>query len=498
MAWYSILPPDLIYVESWAARIFVFLGIITIFPWAALIVFDVLLYIWRMGAYEFPVVGGRARGMQRPRAPTLNVNVSERSEVPRRVFGLGPAVNTAAGWEHLESWRLSLERNPSIILFLVLGIGTFAFASAYYRKIKTIPSKHEPSENWEQGYPPITPLPNFNWETTEPLVFRPFKPKYHLTMALSTIPISDLIPMDKTYKERMALRASLLKEYPDVVLGVHDETDPRIRRAVGELYAFIMGTYLPARYPTMFSLSVSADHRTTSVKNKVTGKTYPVEIDMDMDQKQAVLKALEILGQTVDEEFLILLPDARAKDEEKGSEERYFLAAYTAYFPSGFDTRTKLGLRLAAIHDPVPGYKEKLERSMDRFFARVEVGKVVARVNWSITTKTGLFAAFGGVHGSTEASGKAAGKEKIEPGMLDVDSTVLRCERQTLHRLPRSKALVFAFHTYTYPLQTIKNEGLGEELATAIDGLKAGNVPGMHWYKRGSVWGEAVKHFLRS
>ncbi|RHZ63133.1 hypothetical protein CDV55_107456 [Aspergillus turcosus] len=82
--------------------------------------------------------------------------------------------------------------------------------------------------------------------------------------------------------------------------------------------------------------------------------------------------------------------------------------------------------------------------------------------------------------------------------MLDVDSTVLRCERQTLHRLPQTKALVFAFHTYTYPLQTIKDEGLGEELATAIDGLKAGNVPGMHWYKRGSIWGEAVKHFLRS
>ncbi|KAF4215833.1 hypothetical protein CNMCM8980_004162 [Aspergillus fumigatiaffinis] len=99
MAWYSILPPDLIYVESWAARIFVFLGIITIFPWAALIAFDVLLYIWRMGAYEFPVVGGRARGMQRPRAPTLNVNVSERSEVPRRVFGLAPAVNTAGAGE---------------------------------------------------------------------------------------------------------------------------------------------------------------------------------------------------------------------------------------------------------------------------------------------------------------------------------------------------------------------------------------------------------------
>ncbi|EAW21402.1 heme-dependent oxidative N-demethylase family protein [Aspergillus fischeri NRRL 181] len=338
----------------------------------------------------------------------------------------------------------------------------------------------------QEGYPPITPLPNFNWETTEPLALRPFKPKYHLTMALSTIPISDLIPMDKTYKERMALRASLLKEYPDVVLGVHDAADPRIRHAAGELYAFIMGTYLPTRYPTMFSLSGS---KSVVLENKVTGKTYPVDME-----DQPILKALENLGQTVDEDFLILLPEKM--QDASGGEERYFLAAYTAYFPSGFDTRTKLGLRLAAIHDPVPGYKEKLERSMDRFFARVEVGKVVARVNWSITTETGLFAAFGGVHGSAATS--AAGKEEIEPGMLDVDSTVLRCERQTLHRLPRSKALIFAFHTYTYPLQTIKEEGLGEELATAIDGLKAGNVPGMHWYKRGSVWGEAVKHFLRS
>ncbi|GFF49796.1 hypothetical protein IFM51744_07175 [Aspergillus udagawae] len=397
---------------------------------------------------------------------------------------------STAGFQYLESWRLYLERNPSsIIVFLVLGFGTFAFASACYCKIKTIPSKHETSSEAETGYPPITALPNFNWEATEPLVFRPFKPKYHLTMGLSTISISDLIPMDKTYKERMALRASLLKEYPDVVLGVHDDADPRIRRAVGELYGFVMGTYLPTRYPTMFSLSARPGFKSVFLENKVTGKTYPVEMG-----SQPILKALEILGQTVDEEFLILLPDdARGQDSDKESEERYFLAAYTAYFPSGFDTRTKLGLRLAAIHDPVPGYKEKLERSMDRFFARVEVGKVVARVNWSITTKTGLFAAFGGVHGST-----AAGKEEIEPEMLDVDSTVLRCERQTLHRLPRSKALVFAFHTYTYPLQTIKDEGLGEELATAIDGLKAGNVPGMHWYKRGSVWGEAVKHFLRS
>lgn len=241
--------------------------------------------------------------------------------------------------------------------------------------------------------------------------------------------------MDKTYKERMALRAALLKEYPDVVLGVHDaaDPDPRIREAVGELYAFIMGTYLPSRYPTMFSLSHS--NKSELLENKVTGETHPVE----MDEKQPVLKALEILGQTVDEDFLILLPErtrtpreVHENDIPKG-EEKYFLAAYTTYFPSGFDPRTKLGLRLAAIHGPVPGYQDKLERSMDRFFARVEVGKVVARVNWSITTETGLFAAFGGVHGSTSTTGgeeiesAAAGSEEIEAGMLDVDSVGTPC-----------------------------------------------------------------------
>jgi hypothetical protein len=67
-----------------------------------------------------------------------------------------------------------------------------------------------------------------------------------------------------------------------------------------------------------------------------------------------------------------------------------------------------------------------------------------------------------------------------------------------LHRLPNTKALLFSFKTYLYPLREIKEEGLGDELAKAIDGLKEGSVPAMHFYKRGVVWGEAVKAFLRT
>lgn len=74
----------------------------------------------------------------------------------------------------------------------------------------------------------------------------------------------------------------------------------------------------------------------------------------------------------------------------------------------------------------------------------------------------------------------------------------LRCERQTLYRLPDSGALVFSLHTYRYPLRQIKDAGSGEDLAVAIDGIPDGSVPRMAKYKRIPVWGEAVKAYLRS
>lgn len=78
-------------------------------------------------------------------------------------------------------------------------------------------------------------------------------------------------------------------------------------------------------------------------------------------------------------------------------------------------------MRLADIHTPVPGYADKLERSMDRFFAKVEVGRFVKRVNWSVTTETGLFAAFGSVHGSHVAEDKPEGERALRLKELNID-----------------------------------------------------------------------------
>ncbi|KAL8862057.1 MAG: hypothetical protein Q9178_001512 [Gyalolechia marmorata] len=85
MSWISILPTHLTVVETWLIRFFLLLGLLTIGPWALLIVYDLLLWIFRSIFYIIPFVGGRARGKKRPRAPSL----SERPSGRARTFSIG-------------------------------------------------------------------------------------------------------------------------------------------------------------------------------------------------------------------------------------------------------------------------------------------------------------------------------------------------------------------------------------------------------------------------
>ncbi|ETN47055.1 uncharacterized protein HMPREF1541_01245 [Cyphellophora europaea CBS 101466] len=71
MAWYSILPPQLEFIERWVIRICLVLAIINLAPWVIAILYDLLLYIGRRLWHEMPIWGGRARGDARPRAPSL-------------------------------------------------------------------------------------------------------------------------------------------------------------------------------------------------------------------------------------------------------------------------------------------------------------------------------------------------------------------------------------------------------------------------------------------
>lgn len=211
----------------------------------------------------------------------------------------------------------------------------------------------------------------------------------------------------------MSKRKEILGQHHDIVVAVNQPRlkDFRIRAAVSELYTFILDTYLPKRYPTMFHIHEGSTNKQSIFENLVTGARWPTRLTDSI----STTEALEILTQTVDEEFLILLPDLAVSQGVPP----YVLQAYATCFPSGFNTREKLGLRLADIHGPVPGYAEKLERSMDRFFDKIEAGRFVKRVNWGVTTETDLFAAFGSIHATPTEDPQL--DQAVRPGMLNID-----------------------------------------------------------------------------
>lgn len=171
---------------------------------------------------------------------------------------------------------------------------------------------------------------------------------------------SNLIVMDKNYADRVAHRRALIQQHGATVHGC----TPAGEGAVHELYCFLLGTYLPQRYPTMFRLSTDGK----TFHNLVTGREFPTVPDTsDMDA------ALRILGETVEDDMFLL----------HQTPEGHRSVAFVCCFPAGFDGSEKLDKLLVEIHGPVPSY-EKIGPSMEKFFAKLEVGKSVKRMNVGI------------------------------------------------------------------------------------------------------------------
>ena len=229
--------------------------------------------------------------------------------------------------------------------------------------------------------------------------------------------------MDKNYEDRIQYRRRILNEHHDNVVGTTDNA--LIGHAVREMYTYLMGTYLPKRFPTMFKLHKTEYEQGPEfmLQNLITNEVIPAQPKSTTNS----MTLLETLGKQLDEDFLLLLPE---EDVEK--DPKYVLQAIITCCPSGFSPREKLGKKLADIHGPVPAYRERLEGSMDRFFSKLEVGEYVKRVNWSVTTGAELYAAGDATTHAHE------GDEVKELDEIDVDQVRSFCElsqsRLTFHR----------------------------------------------------------------
>lgn len=165
--------------------------------------------------------------------------------------------------------------------------------------------------------------------------------------------------MDRNYKDRVMERRALIIQHPSIVVGAI----PQGKESVDELYTYLMSSYLPNRFPNMFS--VEEDGKI--FRNTITGTSFPTLPPDDP------VEALKRLGETVEDDMFLL----------HETEDGHRSVAYVCCYCSGFDPSEKLDKLLVEIHEPVPSYY-KIGPSMERFFSRVEVGKNVKRVNVSV------------------------------------------------------------------------------------------------------------------
>ncbi|KAF5624809.1 uncharacterized protein FTJAE_10156 [Fusarium tjaetaba] len=339
---------------------------------------------------------------------------------------------------------------------------------------------HHHHQELTSDYNDIEPLKDFDLKTAEPVQTRPWKPKYHLTMGLEKCTFSDIMPIDKTLEKRLALRRKIVTEHSNMVIASESCSEA----AVKEFYEWMVKTYLPRRYPSLYRLE----------GDMLVG---PASTELPLDPPNDANKILRLLAENVDAELFFL----------KRQGDTYVAKALILCYAFSFNPSLKLNKTLAEIHGPVPGYKEKLERPMNRYFTSLPKGKVVKRHNWNISIGRELFAPrenpltvlplwlMGWIKKVLEWLGIEV--LKMKSADLDPDEMNVRCERQTLHRLMENDdTLVFTFKTYQYPLRQIREEGGGPALAEAIRGIDRGSVPQIAWYKASVYWGQAVVKYL--
>jgi hypothetical protein len=331
--------------------------------------------------------------------------------------------------------------------------------------------------------------------------------------------VSELLQIDEDHISRLAHRRDILAKPQHEALFCTDQASG----AVSELYHWLAQTYLPTRFPTLFRI----DDSQSTLRNLANGDEFPLK---PRDEKTALLHRL---GSMIDEDVMILLPSSDG--------DGYALGAYVVAYASGFDISGMKGAKLRDIHREVPGYQSKLQMPMERFFGRLEIGRYVKRANvsppcflfeglhwrsadpgctqWTIVLDDKLCVGRGVNHvyvdeQETLPVGADLSKVRHDITILTGGSYCklpslrkrcltrtllshqarLRCERQVLHRLPASNAIVFSYKTYLYSLDAVKSEGSGEALAEAIRGLEG--TPGMPRYRGSLRWGEAVRAYL--
>lgn len=180
---------------------------------------------------------------------------------------------------------------------------------------------------------------------------------------------------------------------------------------------------------------------------KIKGKSLKIS--------EKITNPLEISSFLVQEDLLVMLPNKN---------QSYNLEAASLCAPSNWSLKEKFNNSLLEVHKHVPDYKENISKRVNNIFNRLEKKRIFERFNWSIYDSPKLFQP---KKSKTEVV-RIKSINKSNAG----EKLFIRVERQTIRRMPKTKAIIFTVRVHVSPLHSIKDDLLKlNDLLLAIKNL---------------------------
>lgn len=158
--------------------------------------------------------------------------------------------------------------------------------------------------------------------------------------------------------------------------------------------------------------------------------TCPDGREVEIDRSLPLLT----LGALVQEDFVIL--------QKQGDE--HVMTGAILCFPASWHIDQKFMKTLVKIHDPVEEYTPDIARRVQRLFDGIKVGRPMWRANHLYYNDPELFQP----------------RREEERRRYDASKpSWLRVERQSMKRLPKTRAVIFSIHTYVITKQRLIGQG---------------------------------------
>ena len=235
--------------------------------------------------------------------------------------------------------------------------------------------------------------------------------------------------MEAHYATNMREKRERLAAFPDQYYRALPSSLPAQRELRDRVVAHLLRDY-PDRFARNDSVFTSLD----------TG----VEVNLDDGPIEPLLQ----LSNLIEEDFMLI-------EEVDG---RALITAASNVYSSSGRLVASVGHAIDWAHIPVPGLTAMLGRRIDRIVGSVHAETPGERFNWQITPLPSIFFPRDDPHAANAAAMHDIREILRANPQQAGDLLWIRVERQTLSRLPNSRAVAFSLHTYSDPLSSIQSD----------------------------------------